>query len=255
MANELYNDDKYITINTEYAEAYIPDEIFLSATKDPTASTVAYDTGESIVTIGIFYMRFFDTSEVTDELREKTKVRTLNYPNKIECKPSGTMEKKKLIINGQEDKYRIYKFYKGDILMESSSKKSYLNADMSTSMVMSGKLPRSLAYDELFFSWLASFKINNISTGIPPALMQAIVAKMCCTEDDPNVPFRELAGSRRGADPHSYRMLSMNQVSSYSSVMSSMAFERFADKLTSSLVMTGEGLEQKPSPIEKLITI
>ena len=252
MANEFISDDHYIFINSEYAEVYIPDDVMLKNNKEPTSSTVAYDVGEFVVCVGIFYIRFFE-SDTQD--RDSVPVRTLCYPNKIEMHPtSGTSKPVELTINGETDKYRIYKFYKGDILMEASSMKSYLNTEMITKMVMSGKMPKSLTYDDLYFSWLDCFRINGLSTGIPPALMQAIIAKMCRDPNDVTKQYRMIAGAKK-ADPRGYQMLSMNQVSAYSSVMSSMAFERFAEKLTTSLNMTKEGTPQEPSPIEKLITI
>ena len=252
MANEFNSDGQYIFINKEYAEAYIPAEIMLTKNEDPKPSTIAYDTGDYVVCVGIFYMRFFDSD--TEE-RDSVPVRTLCYPNKIEMHPtSGTYDPVKLIINGVEDKYYIYKFYKGDILMEAASMKSYLNTEMITKLVMSGKMPKSLTYDDLYFTWLKCFQINGLSTGIPPALMQAIIAKMCRDPMDVMKQFRLTAGAKK-VDPRGYQMLSMNQVSAYSSVMSSMAFERFAEKLTTSLNMIKEGTPQEPSPIEKLITI
>lgn len=254
MAIELYNDGKYIFINTESAEAYIPDEIFDKPTDDPTNSSLAFDTGESVTTIGIFYMRFFDTDEITPDTRNKIKVCTLSYPNKIETRPTGGMTKMSLSINGQTDIYRVYRYNHGDILMEAASKKSYLNTEMFTKLVMSGKIPKSLSYDEIYLNWLKSFQINGINPGIPPVLMQAIIAKMCRSSADISKQFRMIAGKTK-VDPHEYTMLSMNQVSAYSSVMSSMAFERFSEKLTTSLIMTKEGIPQEPSPIEKLITI
>ncbi len=254
MANELINDGKYIFINTQYAEAYIPDEIFDRPTDDPTNSSLAYDTGESVTSIGIFYMRFYDADEITPELREKTPVKTLSYPNKIETVPTGGMTKMSLTINGQTDIYRVYLYNHGDVLMEAASKKSYVNTEMFTKLIMSGKIPRSLTYDEIYFNWLKSFQINGINPGIPPVLMQAVVSKMCRSANDPTKQFRMIIG-REKVDPHDYMMLSMNQVSAYSSVMSSMSFERFAEKLTTSLIMTKEGIPQEPSPIEKLITI
>lgn len=255
MAKELYNDGKYIFVDTAMAEAYIPDEIFDKPTDDNTNSSLAYDTGEFVVTIGIFYMRFYNQEDITDELREKTPVRTLSYPNKIETHPSGGMVKRTMTINGQTDVYRVYTYNHGDILMEAASKQTYLNTEMFTKLVMSGKIPRSLSYDEIYTNWLKSFQINGINPGIPPVLMQAVVAKMCRASNDVTKQFRMVAGRDPKTNPYDYTMLSMNQVSAYSSVMSSMAFERFFEKLTTSLIMTREGLPQEPSPIEKLITI
>ena len=127
--------------------------------------------------------------------------------------------------------------------MEAKSKRSYINTEMFTKLVMAGKLPSSLTYDDLYFSWLRCFQINDISTGIPPVLQQGIISEMARNPDNPAEQFRKIAGKQK-VDPHGYQMFSMNQVSAYSSVMSSMSFERYAEKLTTSLIMTKEGIEQ-----------
>ena len=255
MANELYNDGKYIFINTPYAEAYIPDEIFDHTEEEPKPSSLAYDTGSSITTIGIFYMRFFDSDENISAQREKVKVRTLNYPNKIETKPSGVTTKENLTFFGIEDKYRVLKYEKGDILMDATSKKAPNNVEMLTKLVFNGKMPRSLSYEDLYLIWKKSFEINGVNASVPPVLLQAMIAKMCRNPENTSEEFRFLIGSDKKINPRDYIMLSLNQVSSYSSVMSSMSFERFAEKLTTSLVITKEGIPQEKSPIEQVITI
>lgn len=251
---ELFNDGKFIFINTPYAEAYIPDDIFDNPNEDPRPSSLAYDTGEYIVTIGIFYMRYFDSDENANANRDKIPLKTLCYPNKIETRPSGNTTRETLTLNGVTDVYRVYRYYKGDILMESKSRQSYINTEMFTKLVMAGKLPTSLTYDDLYFSWFRCFQINGIDKGIPPVLQQGIISEMARNPDNPAEQFRKIAGKQK-VDPHGYKMFSMNQVSAYSSVMSSMSFERYAEKLTTSLIMTKEGIEQKQSPIERIITI
>ena len=254
MSNELYNDKKYIFINTPYAEAYIPDDLFDRPNEDPSPSSLAYNTGESIVTIGIFYMRFFDSEDNINAQREKVKVRTLTYPNKIETFPTGTSTRETLTINGVTDVYRVLRYYKGDILMSASSQKSANNVELFTKLVMAGKVPRSLSYDELYFTWKKNFEINAVNAAIPPVLLQAIISKVCRNSENTSEEFRKLAGKQK-VDPYDYIMLSMNQISAYSSVMTSMAFERFAEKLTTSLIMTKEGTPQEKSPIEQVITM
>ena len=254
MSKELTNDGKYIFINTPYAEAYIPDDLFDSANEDPSPSSLAYDTGESVVTIGIFYMRFFDSDENISAQRDKAKVRTLAYPNKIETFPSGNSTKETLTINGVTDKYRILRYYQGDILMSASSQQSADNVEMFTKLVMAGKVPKSLSYDELYFTWKNNFEVNSVNAAIPPVLLQAILSKVCRNSKNTSEEFRKLVGKKK-VDLHDYIMLSMNQISAYSSVMTSMAFERFAEKLTTSLLMSKEGTTQEKSPIEQVITM
>ena len=254
LAKELLNDGKYIFIDTPCAEAYIPDDLFDRPNEDPSPSSLAYNTGESIVTIGIFYMRFYDTDEVVPSMREKTKLRTLVYPNKIETFPSGNTTRETLTLNGITDIYRVFRYYKGDILMESTSQKSPNNVEMFTKLVMAGKVPSSLSYDEVYFAWKKNFEINGVSTAIPPVLLQAIISKVCRNPEDTGEEFRKVIGKKK-VDPHDYIMLSMNQISAYSSVMTSMAFERFSEKLTTSLIMSKEGTPQEKSPIEQVITM
>lgn len=254
MANELTNDGKYIFINTPYAEAYIPEDLFDRPNEDPSPSSLAYNTGESTITIGIFYMRFFESDENISTQRDKVKIRTLAYPNIIETFPSGESSKETLTINGITDKYRVLRYYQGDILMSSASQQSADNVEMFTKLIMAGKVPRSLSYDELYFTWKKNFEVNGVNAAIPPVLLQAILSKVCRNADNTGEEFRKLVGKKK-IDLHNYVMLSMNQISAYSSVMTSMAFERFAEKLTTSLIMSKEGTVQEKSPIEKVITM
>lgn len=254
MSKELLNDGKYIFINTPYAEAYIPDDLFDRPNEDPSPSSLAYNTGESIITIGIFYMRFFDSEDNINSQREKVKLRTLAYPNKIETFPTGNTSRETLTINGNTEVYRVLRYYQGDILMSAASQKSANNVEMFTKLVMAGKVPNSLSYDELYFTWKKNFEINDVNAAIPPVLLQAIISKICRNPENTSQEFRKLVGKRK-VDLYNYIMLSMNQISAYSSVMTSMAFERFAEKLTTSLIMTKEGTPQEKSPIEQVITM
>ena len=199
-------------------------------------------------------MRFFDSDENIRDNREKIKTKTLIYPNKIETFPSGNMSKETLTINGTTDTYRVLRYYKGDILMSSSSQKSPNNVELFTKLVMAGKVPSSLSYDELYFTWKKNFEINAVNAAIPPVLLQAIISKVCRNPNNTSEEFRKTLGKKK-VDPYDYIMLSMNQISAYSSVMTSMAFERFSEKLTTSLIMTKEGTPQEKSPIEQVITM
>ena len=254
MSNLLTNDGKYIFINSEYAEAYIPEELFDKPEEDPIATSLAYDTGESVNMIGLFYIRFFDTDSITNEYRHKYPLYTIRYPNIIETRPSGANSKEIMTFGDSPDIYRIMRYYKGDILMDATSKKSPQNVELFTKLILAGKVPSSLSYDDVYFAWEECFKINGVSSAIPATLMQAIIAKLCRNSENSMEEFRFLAG-KENVNPYNFTMLSMNQASAYSSVMSSMSFERYAEKLTTSIVMSREGIEQEVSPIEKVITM
>jgi hypothetical protein len=47
----------------------------------------------------------------------------------------------------------------------------------------------------------------------------------------------------------------MNNVASATSVFSALSFERFSDKMTTSLNMTREGVQQRRSPVEEVLSM
>lgn len=240
-------DEEYVYINTPYAEAYIPEDLFGNPEKE---ATVASEYGNGIMTIGIFNMRFFDSD---NQDRDSVKLDTFNYPNMIETYPSD-FEVETLEINGIRDKYRVLKYVKGDIMMKSLIKQDSLNCELFLNLLTSGKIPTSLSYPDILKAWIKNFQINGLDPGVPYVTMQVIISEMCRDKKDPTTQFRKIAGKGK-VSMYDYKCANMNEVSSNSSVLSALTFERFSDKLTSSINMTKEGTKQKKSPIEKVISM
>jgi hypothetical protein len=243
--NELISDDKYIFINTEYAEAYIPEDIVGDIDKSP--STICYEYGNGYMTMGIFYMKFFDDENKRDSIPYKT----LMYPNMIETHPSSVVMRT-INIDGTPEKYRVLKYNKGDILMNTYSTQSPDNCKRFLNLIISGKIPRSLEYTQIFECWRENFAINDIAPTVPAVVLQAIISKMCRDKEDLSVEYRHIAGKGQ-YDKHGYQAINMDKVSTYSSVITALSFERFTDKLTTSINMTKENTKQDQSPIEKIV--
>lgn len=239
-------DKENIYINVPYAEAYIPESLFGDPTKD---ATIASEYSDGIKTIGMFYMIFFDSDEDID--RNKPSY-TFNYPNTIISYPS-EYATETLTINGITDRYRVLKYYQGDILMNSFIKQDSENCEMFLKLLTSGKMPK-IDYDDLLTAWIKNFQINGINPEVPSVIMQIIISEMCRYTDDPTKQFRKVAGKKK-MGINDYTLMSMNAVSAYSSVMSALTFERFSDKLTTSLTMTLLNKEQNKSPIEKVLSM
>lgn len=252
MPNLLSSDGKYIFIESPYAEAYIPEDIIVNPDGEPKDSSIAYSYGDGFVIFGICYMRFFKDE---NESRESVPVRTLMYPNLIETHPSETAKRVTLEFNGITDKFRVLKYYHGDILMEATSRKAATNCEAFMKLLTSGKLPRSLSYDEVFEAWMNNYEINGQVPNAPAVVHQSIIAEMYRNPTDPSQQFSKVIGKNPKVDPRSYLPMNMNAVSAYSSVMSALSFERLTEKLTSSINMTKSGVEQKKSPIEAVITM
>ena len=182
-------------------------------------------------------------------------MKTLIYPNLIETHPSDSTKGVTLTINGKTDHYRILKYTHGDVLMEATSRKSSQNCEAFMRWLSSGKVPKSLTYDEVYQAWMDNYAINGMSPNAPAVVLQAIVGEMYRDPNDPSRQFAKVIGANPNIDPRSYQAMSMNAVSAYSSVMSALSFERMAEKLTSSINMTKSNVKQKKSPIEQIITM
>ncbi len=245
--NKFIKDQDNIYINAMYAEAYIPESLFGDPTKD---ATIASEYSDGIKTIGMFYMKFFDSDE--DLNRDNQPAVTFNYPNTIITYPS-EYETQRLDINGVEDRYRILKYNKGDIMMNSFIKQDSENCEMFLKLLTSGKMPK-LEYNDILIAWIKNFEINGLDPSVPAVIMQVIISEMCRYTPDPTKQFRKVAG-KKDVDISKYVLMSMNDVSSYSSVMSALTFERFSDKLTNSLTMTKLNQKQNKSPIEKVLSM
>lgn len=245
--NEFVKDSDNVYVNRTYMEAYIPESLFGDPSKE---STIASEYSDGIRTVGMFYVKIFDNEGEVN--RDKTDTFTFNYPNTIITYPT-EYETLNLVINGIPDKYRVLKYYKGDIIMNRYNKKDSENCELFLKLLTSGKMPK-LSYNDLITAWTKNFQINGLDPTVPLVIMQIIVSEMCRYPGDPTKQFRKIAG-KGGVSMIDYVLMSMNDVSAYSSVLSSLIFERFSDKLLTSILMTVQGKEQNKSPIEKVMSM
>ena len=247
--NEFAENGNYVVLNVPYAEAYIPKEIFGTAEKgNPTA----YEYGDGIRAVGLFNIRFYDSDE---QDRDSVKLRTLNYPNTITMHPSEIEDLTlQLTPELEPSVYRVLKFYKGDIIMNTKSQKNSKNCEEFMNLLIRGKLPVGLNYQDLYFGWIKNFEINNVDPGVPSITLQTIISENCRSKDDPMKQFRKVVNDE-GVSMTDYRVQNMVDICSNSSVLNALMFERFGEMLTSSLLMSKEGISQNTTPLEKVLTM
>lgn len=246
--NEFIADEDWIYINRPYAEAYIPEDIFGDPEKSSRVTAAEY--GDGIQAIGIFRMRFFDDE---DQPREKAKLHTFCYPNMIETYPT-SYETVTLVIDNMEQKYRVLKYYQGDRMCRTTSTQDSEHVERYLKMLMNAKLPRSLKYDDVYKAWIDNYTSNGLMPPIPAVNLQMIVAEQCRDPKNPVTPFCKVIG-KGGVSQYDYLPMNMNDVSAYSSIMAGLSFERLADKLTTSLNMTKQGVKQTKSPVEEVLSM
>lgn len=242
----LYTDGSYIYINTDRAEAYIPENMIGDVIEKK--SSICYEYGTGYMTLGVMDMRFFDSNDKV--IADKT----LIYPNMIETRPNSSDSNVYLDINGNANKYRVLHYDKGDILMPAQSKQSADNVTTFLKLLLSGNIPKALDYESTYKAWIKNIAINKINPGVPDVMLQAVIATMCRYNKDNSVQFRKVYGNP-GVSKDDYTFLSGNEVTSAASVLTALSFERYGDKLATSITMSKEGKVQDISPVEQVITM
>lgn len=247
--NEFTKTDGKIYVNVPYAEAYIAKELMCEEDKP---SAVATPYGDGFKLIGMFNMRFFDDDK---QPRDSVKLRTFNYPNVIITQPTTwSIETLALSPFKEPEQYYVFKYYFGDMMMDAEVQKDHSNCTKFLFMIMSGKIPETIPYDQFIKIWETNFAINGIDPGVPSLTLQLIWAEMCKNPSDLTYPFRKIVG-RGGANILDYVQVNMDTTTSGSSVFSSIAFQKVTEKLATSMNMTKEGKEQRKSPVERVLTM
>lgn len=248
--NEFVKDGDYVLLNSTYAEVYIPKDLIGDPEKgNPTT----YFYGEGVRTVGLFNIRCYN-SDTAD--RNSAKLRTFNYPNTITMYPTEhETEKLQLSPDMDEDTYEVFKFYKGDIIMDrKAQQQSSQNCEEFLNFLIRGKLPKGLSYDDLYFGWQKNFKINNVNPGVPAVTLQTIISENCRSKKDPMKQFRKVV-EEPGTTMYDYRVHNMVNICSNSSVMNALIFERFGDMLTYALNMSKNDVKQNRTPLEEVLTM
>lgn len=251
--NEFIRQDDNIILNAGYAEAYIPESLFTDIESEAPKSSVAYMVGTQVHTIGVFNMRIMNSE---DDDPEKFKLRTFSFPTAIDTFPSDVV-KRTMSLGLNDDApepYRVLKYIRGDIIMNARTVQNNDNCEAFMNMLLRGKIPTSIPYDQLIHIWDRNFKINGVNPGVPSVTLQLIISEMCRDKKDPSLQFRKTAG-KGNVKMTNYLAGNMRTVASYTNVMNALTFENMGEMLTTSINITREGKVQDRSPLEKVLTL
>lgn len=249
--NEFIKQDDNILLNANYAEAYIPDELFTDIDSDAPKSAVAYMIGTQVHTIGVFNIRFMESEE---DDPEKYPLRTFSYPTAIDTFPTEVIKRRMSLNENPPEIYRVLRYMRGDIMMASRVIQATDNCEMFMNMLIRGKIPNTIPYDQLIHIWEDNFKINGIGPGTPSVTLQWIISEMCRYKSDPSLQFRKIAG-KGNASMTDYLPGNMRTVASYTNVMNALTFENMGEMLTTSINITRSGRKQDRTPLEKVLTM
>jgi len=222
MASYFKSDGKYIYLEADYAEFYLPEDYF-----DETGK-FAEDKGDMIRTLGIFTVGIFEK----DKLKE---IKTFNVPTWIELYSPSTETR---IVNISRNP--------NEVNQDSSNAEDYMN------LIIKGKLPQCIPYSSMMDLWQKNLNLNNVGFGVMNVIEEMILATMCRDRRDPSKKFCHVVTTEPLTD-YDYKMNNVRQICQYTSTFNALTFEDMDSMITTSLNRTKNKGVETPSPVEVIL--
>lgn len=130
------------------------------------------------------------------------------------------------------------------------------NASMAADvfdMVLGGRLPPNIPYQEVLRDVTECFRINNVKIPIPSFLMEDIIATLYRSTKNPDNKFAYDLGKHPDMNPLNYQAMSAKNVTRHISTFAGMTSEQMGEALLYGVKRTKEGKTEPENPIEKTI--
>lgn len=243
MAGEFKKTEKDIVFTGKYMEMYIPEDYFERG--------VAEEIGDHFKLLGVVNVRMFTDIDGKHPL----KLRTLTIPTYIYTYPSGGYENRTidLVGKGQEESYRVAKFYNGDVLCANKMPANKFAFRAFIEILMAGKLPGTLPYNSIIDIWNANFKLNDVDFDIPDVIKEIIITELYRSKKDISVKFSKVIGKNPNTSQYDYISVSPREVTALTSTYAGLTFEAFDDMLINGMNNTKYGRKELESPMNEVL--
>lgn len=243
MASYFRSDGKYIYLEADYAEFYLPESYF-----DETGK-FAEDKGDTIRTLGIFNVGIFEK----DKLKE---MKAFNVPTWIELFSNSSENRIVNIANKNGDvnevKCKVLNYQKGAKIMASSVIQDSSNCEAFMDLIIKGKLPACIPYSKMMQTWQKNLDLNNVGFNVMNVVEEMILATMCRDKRNPSKKFCQVVTTEELSD-YDYKMNNVRQICQYTSTFNAITFEDMDSMITTSLNRTKSKGEETPSVVETIL--
>ena len=240
--NPFYEKDNRLFLKENFLEIYLPKFYF--------DNDIARFLGRRIETYGIFNFKFF--SKASD--KSKAQMHTYACPLDLILTPeSFELELVKEI--SEEDKTYVLHFRKDELVIDTIEMiiKQAPSFTKFMNLLTSGRLPKTIPYDDVKQLALDLQIFNKRDLGIPALGYEIIISEIYRDPDDISKPFRYKAGAKKGVNLTNYRTINLRNLANESAVFTGLIFEDFTAALQSAVIKTQSGNTGRISPIEKTI--
>lgn len=239
MESIFKNDGKSIILEAPYIEFYIPKFYFENGFGEDYAKTIRV--------IGIFNFGIFENGKMTE-------IKTFNVPTWIELKVYES-EDRSISLPGNSDPVpcKVLKYFKDNIIMESTFIVDSANAELFLKLVTDGKLPKSIPYDKTLEIWRKNQEMNDVHFGVSSTILELILAVSYRDKKDLSRKFSKVIGSDLSVSQFDYATASIRQICQYTSTFTALTFEDIDSMITTSLNRSRNKGQEIESPVEKVI--
>lgn len=236
MSSPFYAKDGKIHCS-EYMELYIPSSYFEDG--------IAKNNGSSIETLGILYMRVFKDGTPGP-------IQMLNLPVRINVMLYEFQQETIRVPSGAIDVMTL-QYLKDAYVLHQTVQKGREVAESFLSVMLSGKLPRTLNYDQIINMWWRNLEISGVSFKVPSKVFEMIIATIYRSPNNQKVRYGQYYGRSSSATGYEYKTGNVQAVVRDLSTFSGMVFEDISTMISNGINNSIEGVEEPVSPLEKII--
>ncbi|MGL5752486.1 MAG: hypothetical protein ACRCXT_18265 [Paraclostridium sp.] len=207
-------------------------------------SKYALIVGEYINLLGVLDYAIFDSNGKSSGLKP------FRFPTVFLTKP-GNMEKiknTKLTKHTDSQDYRLLKYKKGDqIVVSTKVPQMVANVEEFYKLFTSGKIPTTIAYNELQNYFMENIRLNGEDYGMTIQLFGIIIGEMVRASAENSKLFRHTIMDNMTG----YNMINIKDVPKYVSPFTSITSENWDDSVVNAILLD----KHQVSPLEPLFTL
>lgn len=242
MSKYFRSDDKYIYLESEAAEFYIPNSYFEESSK------FAENLHTSIKCLGVLNVGIFEGGQIKE-------FKLLNLPTWIELFVDDIEEDRsvKLPYDDEPTSCTVLKYIKGAKIMSSTLVADSSNVESYMGFILKGKVPHNVPYEKSITLWKKNQEINKASLAVPDVIEEMILSVSYRYKENPSIKFSHIIGKNPNISQYDYVMNNIRQICQYTSTFTAMTFEDIDTMITTSLNRTRNHEQEAYSPIEDIL--
>ena len=237
-----YQDDNII-FTGPYMQVYLPSFYF--------EKKLASELGDAISTLGLFNFKTFNDPEG----KNANPIRLFNVPTIITTFPSKkSVVELDLYNSGEKEVFVLLEYFANDIMCPKSVPKDIKAFGAFLAVMIGGKIPKSISYDDIFDVWEKNQELGAINLTVSDTVKEFVISKIYRNKKNKLETFGSVLGKDPKHSPYDYITASPREITKLESTFTGISFENMDEVLTSAVVGGKENRDENISPMEEILS-